>query len=110
MYKTKVMQDIRITFEIPNWFPQDRFDVTKVHHFDKYHAYAGSYSHSTYHNTAEDQLWKRFPEMSESCRYYWIEMEYDGDIEQLTEWIELKKKQLNSFFNRYKEAKEIPNE
>ena len=107
MYKTKVnVIEVKVSFNIPNWFPPNRFDITKAHHFDKNHAYAESYSHSTYHNSAEDMLWKRFPEMKELCNCHWIELEYEGIPEQLPEWIELKKKKLNSFFNRYKEAKE----
>ena len=70
MYNTKTnVIEIRVSFDIPNWFPQNRFDVTKAHYHDKHHAYAGSYSHSTYHNSAEDQLYKRFPEIKETCKY-----------------------------------------
>jgi hypothetical protein len=102
MFKTKIILiEIRVSFDIPDWFPQDRLDKTEFHHyFDKQHAYL------THYNSAEDLLWKQFPEMKELCNSSWIELEYEGNPEQLPEWIELKKKKLNSFFNRYKEAKE----
>ena len=107
MYKTKVnVIEIKVSFDIPNWFPPNRFDQTKALYFDKHHAYAGSYSHSTYFNSAEDLLWKRFPEMKEICNHSWIELEYDGTPEQLPKWIEKITNRLNNFFNRYKEAKE----
>lgn len=107
MFQTKTnVVEIKVSFDIPQWFPQDRFDFNKSHFNSKFDAYPGAYSHSTYHNTAEDQLWKRFPEMKEICNNAWIEFEYEGNPEQLIDWIELKKKQLNTFFNRYKESKE----
>ena len=97
---------IEISFSIPQWFPPNRLDYSKAHYFDKYHAYAGSYDRSTYHNSAEDNLFNRFKDIKEICNYYHITMEYDGTPEQLPNWIKLKKIQLNKFFNQYKEAKE----
>jgi len=106
MFKTKTnVIEIKVSFDIPNWFPQDRFVKTKAHYYDKNHAYAGSYSHSTYSNSAEDLLWKQFPEMKELCNSFWIELEYKGNPEQLPEWIEKITNRLDKFFNQYKEAK-----
>jgi hypothetical protein len=97
---------IEVSFDIPNWFPPDRLDYSKAHYYDKQHAYAGSYDHSSYHNSAEDNLFNRFKDIKELCKNYWIMFEYDGTPEQLPNWVKIKQEQLNRFFNQYKEAKE----
>ncbi|GAG96520.1 unnamed protein product [marine sediment metagenome] len=97
--------EIRIAFSIPQWFPPTRLDYTKSHYNPEGHVYAGSFDHSTYHNSAEDNLFNRFKDMKEICSNYWITFEYDGNPEQLTNWMKTKQEQLNRFFNQYKEAK-----
>lgn len=97
---------IEVSFNLPNWFPPDRLDYSNAHHFDKQHAYAGSYNYSSYHNSAEDNIFNRFKDIKEICNYYHITFEYDGTPEQLSNWIKTKEGQLDRFFNRYKEAKE----
>jgi len=97
--------EIKVSFSIPEWFPPDRLDYSKAHHYDQSHAYAGSYDHSTYHNSAEDNLWNQFKDIKEMCNYYWIEIEYDGSPEHLSDWIETMKGKLNRFFRRYKEGR-----
>jgi hypothetical protein len=105
MFKTEAL-GIKMAFSIPQWFPPDRLDYSKAYHNPEGHRYAGSYDHSTYHNSAEDNLLKQFKDIKELCKYYWIEFEYDGTPEQLPKWIERTKMQLDNFFKRYKESKE----
>jgi hypothetical protein len=97
---------IKIAFTIPQWFPPNRLDYRKAHYYDKYHAYAGSFDHSTYHNSAEDNLFNRFKNLKEVCNYHWIEFEYEGSPEHLPKWIERTTDRLNQFFKQYKESKE----
>jgi len=106
MFKTEQLT-IDVTFSIPQWFPPDRLDYSKAHYNPKGHMYEGSYDHSTYHNSAEDNLFNRFNKdgINEICSYYWIKFEYDGNPKQLSEWIEKMTNKLNKFFKQYKEGR-----
>ena len=105
MFNTEAL-GIKIAFSIPQWFPPDRLDYTRSHHNPEGHAYAGAFDHSTNHNSAEDNLFRQFKDIKEFCNNYWIEFEYDGTPEQLTNWIKKTKMQLDNFFKQYKEGKE----
>jgi hypothetical protein len=98
--------EIKISFSIPQWFPPTRLDYTRSHYNPEGHVYAGAFDHSTYHNSAEDNLFNQFKDVKEFCMNYWIEFEYDGSPEHLSDWIETMKGKLNQFFRQYKEGKE----
>ena len=107
MFKTERLT-IDISFSIPEWFPPDRLDYKKSYYYPKDHAFAGSYDHSKYYNSAEENLFNRFNKegIKEICNHHWIEFEYDGYPVLLPNWIEKITNRLDKFFNQYKEAKE----
>lgn len=88
---------MEVLFHLPDWFPQDRFD---------YNTGEPNYD---YKNHAEDQLWKHFGKhIKEYCSHpasKWITMEYDGPLSGIHDWSIVMKTKLESFLNRYKEAK-----
>ena len=47
-----------VTFSLPDWTADDRFEYTKVHYFSQGHAWAGSYDRTTSHNRLDDALFK----------------------------------------------------
>jgi len=87
---------IEITFEIPEWFPQDRFDYTKS---DK------ACWNIVYGNKAEDQFFKRFPECRVIQKNAWVTFRFEGACsgDHLHHWIRYIKQKMYKFFKRYKE-------
>ena len=89
--------EVKVVFHTPDWFPQDRFE------------YNTGQPNYDYKNHAEDQLWKRFGKLiDETCWHpmnSWIIFEYEGELKDLDDWIAKRKKELETFLNRYKESK-----
>jgi hypothetical protein len=84
------IHSINITFTIPEWFPQDRFDY-----------YTGMES---FGNRAEDLFFKRFPDCKEICKESFVTFEF-GYVSgiHLDGWIKHTRIKLYKFFSRYKE-------
>lgn len=94
-----------VSFEVPSWFPPERLDWSYAVRYDKYHAWAGSYSHTNHGNSAEDALFK-LKGMKEFCSYSYCMVEFHCEPEKLPKEIREYEKKLQRFFNRYKEAKD----
>jgi hypothetical protein len=88
------IDSIRVTFTIPKWFPQDRFDYSRIN----------DSGDRLYINQAENTFFKRFPDCSELCGGVsaTFEIGYVSGI-HLDAWIKDKRRQLYRFFVRYKE-------
>lgn len=87
---------IEITFQLPEWFPQDRFD---------YQNYNSISCDRHYGNRAEDLFFKRFPDCKVIQRNAWVTFEFKGACsgDHLNHWIRYIKHKLHKFFKQYKE-------
>ena len=47
---------VTVCFHLPLWFPPDRLDYQKSHDYPEGHAWAGTWSHTTYGNSAVDRF------------------------------------------------------
>lgn len=95
---------VEISFSLPQWFPQERFDYTNVIRYPTGHVYAGSYDSSTYENSATDALFK-LGDVKELCPYYWVSFEISAS-DDIPAGIAKIERKLHNFLKRYKEAKE----
>ena len=65
---------ISVTFSLPNWTADERFEFTKNHYFDAGHAWAGSYDRTTLHNRLDDALFSetQYEELCLDPNAQWI--------------------------------------
>ncbi|MCP4156672.1 MAG: hypothetical protein GY757_53660 [bacterium] len=98
---------IEVTFHLPPWWPPERLHYSNPVYFDKYHAWAGSYSHSNEGNSAEDSIYK-IKGCIETCSHPmgpWVKFEMDPDESDPVKWIEQTQAKLTRHLKRYKEAR-----
>lgn len=88
------IDSIQVTFTIPKWFPQERFDYSRIN---------GS-GDRLYGNKAENSFFKRFPDCIELCTgsSATFEIGYVNGV-YLDVWIKSKRIKLYKFFKQYKE-------
>lgn len=81
----------QVTIGLPDWCADDRFEYRKNHYFDKWHAWPGSYSHTTYHNGLEDALGK-IEHVEEICLRplsCWITVKIDADVKNIRDAVRI---------------------
>ena len=54
-------QSVSVTFSLPLWVADERFNWYQHQYFDQYHAWAGSYEKTIEHNHIDDALFKYDP-------------------------------------------------
>jgi hypothetical protein len=96
--------EAKVSFDLPDWFPPDRFEKSRTVKYPQGHAWAGSYSRTVYSNSAEDALFKLG--ICEINHFTNCIVEFDCKPEQLPKQIRVFEAKLKRFLNRYKESKD----
>jgi hypothetical protein len=102
--KTECLE-IKIAFNIPEWFPPDRLETSTPVYYDKHHVYAGSFSHTNDDNTALAALF-RLKGVIETYSGSWVVIQFPTNVRDIQKWIRKTSAKLDRFFNRYKEARQ----
>jgi hypothetical protein len=115
--KNDIESDVRVlgasfTFSLPDWISDDKYCFSKAHHYDQYHAWAGSYSHTTEHNIAETALFE-LDEVKEVCLHpmsAWLVMDIDaekgGNAEALLKRFRVKLMKVLETLKKYEKPQE----
>lgn len=106
MKKPEVLE-VRVTLELPSWFPQERFNYQRPVYYPPRHVYAGSYDYTVDGNSAEDNFWKALlpKTMCLDPQGKWAEFLVEDEPEKIAESIERLRERVRRYLSRYKEAK-----
>lgn len=96
--------ECRVTFTLPQWVAEDRFEYRKVHHFPKGHAYAGSYDRETLHNRVDDALFTLgYDELCLHPMGQWVSFKLDGPPARLPGQIAEAERRLRACLAKWKD-------
>ena len=97
---------IDVTFSLPDWTADARFDDDKPIYYSGGHAWAGQVSGYQYDNTLSRNLF-RLKGVTETClnMQCWVTVRFDCEPAELPKKIAVFQEKLNRFLGRYREAK-----
>jgi hypothetical protein len=93
-----------VSYSLPQWASDDRFEYQQVHRYPKGHAYAGSYDRTTNHNRLDDALFALGTK--ETCLHpmgQWASFEIEGSPTQIPGLIAEKERVLRACLAKWKD-------
>jgi hypothetical protein len=110
MQKLTQVLSVRVTFELPNWFADERHEYMVRRRYPAGHLWAGQEQSREYENRQVDALF-RLSGVKEICHdpmAKWVEVEFSGHPKLIPAKIARFEAKLQRFLARYREAKQTP--